>query len=482
MKRIVAILLALTLCFSVCPAALARQALTSQAEVAAPAFGALPTEADSAAQLGITAAQLKTLVAKIQTAAKNYATEVDVSEYGIVYTSERNSLLSLLAKNSDPEVFHIGTMRYYFDTNSKSLVKIALEGYLYTKEVYEDMLQKCQTTAKSFTDDLVASSLSDAEKALVLHDRLAVWCQYDTDWDEEDESSVAQESYSMYGALVLQKCVCQGYAKAYQYMLEKLGVATEQCVSYQLAHMWNVVTMDGKRYHVDITWDDPVPDIPGRVNHSYFLRSTGAFNHNATDYDKSPTATDYDTAWWSSLTTQVVYLNGELYYLNAIAPVNLQKRTATGFETVTQVSGIWYNADKTGTWTSQAKLVSDGTYLYFNTNSTVYRYDPKTGAKVAVFTPDLSAYKNYSIFGLRVSNGTIYAYVGNTPNLTDGQTLLELSHVYTDFYAYADPDSRSGAGTGEDRYRNRGSGAAHQTVVCRGRGAGHHRTGAGCLL
>ena len=38
-------------------------------------------------------------------------------------------------------------------------------------------------------------------------------------------------------------------------------------------HIWNLIKIDGKWYHVDVTWDDPIMDKPGRVKHDNFLRS-----------------------------------------------------------------------------------------------------------------------------------------------------------------------------------------------------------------
>lgn len=37
--------------------------------------------------------------------------------------------------------------------------------------------------------------------------------------------------------------------------------------------MWNLVKLDGTWYHADPTWDDPVPDVPGRAQYHYFLKS-----------------------------------------------------------------------------------------------------------------------------------------------------------------------------------------------------------------
>ena len=60
--------------------------------------------------------------------------------------------------------------------------------------------------------------------------------------------------------LVNRLAVCDGYSKAFQYLLYQAGVpclfVTGQ--SQGEGHAWNLVQLDGAYYHVDITWDDPV--------------------------------------------------------------------------------------------------------------------------------------------------------------------------------------------------------------------------------
>ena len=50
--------------------------------------------------------------------------------------------------------------------------------------------------------------------------------------------------------------------------------------------MWNIVEIDGKYYHVDVTWDDPTWDVPGLVLHENFLCSTQEIvnSHETTDF------------------------------------------------------------------------------------------------------------------------------------------------------------------------------------------------------
>lgn len=64
---------------------------------------------------------------------------------------------------------------------------------------------------------------------------------------------------NIYGALVQRKTVCHGYALAYLYLLQKVGiqatVVTGDCHSGE-PHAWNIVKMEGNYYHVDVTWGD----------------------------------------------------------------------------------------------------------------------------------------------------------------------------------------------------------------------------------
>lgn len=88
------------------------------------------------------------------------------------------------------------------------------------------------------------------------------------------EGDDEQLSYTAYGALLRGTAVCNGYAEAMELLLLCSDIDTYMAVGYTMdgAHAWNIVSIDGRWYHVDTTWDDPVDAVSnadGNGTHVY---------------------------------------------------------------------------------------------------------------------------------------------------------------------------------------------------------------------
>lgn len=72
------------------------------------------------------------------------------------------------------------------------------------------------------------------------------------------------DNQNIYSALVNGESVCAGYAKANQYLLNKLGIyctyvtGMSQNEDGTEAHAWNIVRCNDNYYYVDVTWADPI--------------------------------------------------------------------------------------------------------------------------------------------------------------------------------------------------------------------------------
>lgn len=125
----------------------------------------------------------------------------------------------------------------------------------YTMAQAEQIKSKKQLN--SVINDILANlreDMSEFELELYMHDYLVRNCVY----DKKAAKKMEGNAFNVYGALVNQKAVCQGYTDAFQLLLSYVGINSYKIsgISDETNHVWNVVNLDGEDYYVDITWDD----------------------------------------------------------------------------------------------------------------------------------------------------------------------------------------------------------------------------------
>lgn len=114
-------------------------------------------------------------------------------------------------------------------------------------------------------NDLVsrANTLSNNfEKELFFHDWL---CKSITYTDRGEYSD-----YTIYGALIEKKAVCEGYSRAMQILCNKANIPCTVVYgsSFGEGHMWNIANPGDGWYHIDVTWDDD--EDYNYIRHAYF--------------------------------------------------------------------------------------------------------------------------------------------------------------------------------------------------------------------
>lgn len=120
--------------------------------------------------------------------------------------------------------------------------------------------------ARQILKKIIKEDMSDYEKEKAIHDFLIKKSQYGFLKGEQEV-----ESYHATGILLEGVGVCNAYTEAMQLLLSLAGVESKIVIGVaDNDHSWNLVKLDGKWYHLDTTWDDPVPDEKGRVLYNYF--------------------------------------------------------------------------------------------------------------------------------------------------------------------------------------------------------------------
>ena len=138
----------------------------------------------------------------------------------------------------------------------------------------EDELRQMYTALDEAADDIISqipAGSDDYRTALFIHDQLVQNTRYATEKTGLTYNGLWGNSY---GCLVDGSAVCQGYAEAYQLIMQKLGNECGVCsgISDRGSHAWNYLKLDGDYYWVDVTWDDPESESDeGSLRHNYFM-------------------------------------------------------------------------------------------------------------------------------------------------------------------------------------------------------------------
>ncbi len=146
--------------------------------------------------------------------------------------------------------------------------------YLYT----EEEMQSINAQVEQIYKEVITSDMDDYDKIKAIHDYIVNTTLYDVERNSSDQSPYL--SYKAYGPLIEGHATCNGYTDAMAIFLEKMGIknfkiATELMQEDISGHVWNAVYLDGKWYHLDLTWDDPVSeDGKDYLQHKYFLITT----------------------------------------------------------------------------------------------------------------------------------------------------------------------------------------------------------------
>ena len=164
--------------------------------------------------------------------------------------------------NDHPELFWLSnafSYKYNIDNICKQII-IGFNGAEKDKETFYKIADSIIEEAKKYR--------TDYEKELYVHDTLIRRIEYD---------ETASNNQSAYSALVTGKTVCAGYARAFQYIMNRLGIPTYYVtgVSEGEDHAWNIVRLNDGYYNVDLTWDDQLNN-----SHTLFNRTDAEFNES----------------------------------------------------------------------------------------------------------------------------------------------------------------------------------------------------------
>lgn len=150
------------------------------------------------------------------------------------------------------------------------------------------------------------SNMTDFEKELYVHDYLAKNIKYFSDF--EDENNIPDKYHTIYSAILEKEAVCDGISKAYQLILNMMGIENHLVTGVigSTPHAWNMVKIEDSWLHVDVTSDKYIKDSSENTIepvHTYFNVNTD-FISNTHSIDKKeilPESTSSDYTYYKKM-------------------------------------------------------------------------------------------------------------------------------------------------------------------------------------
>lgn len=176
-----------------------------------------------------------------------------------------------------PELFFVDGYQYTKYTVGDRITSISFFGTYSMTEEEIALNQKAIDEYVSLCFSGMPQTEDDYIKVKYLYDYLINQTEYDRE---------APNNQNICSVFIEKRSVCQGYAKALQYLMQKAGMVSALITGYtqQEGHAWNLVRVNGAYYYVDTTWGDAsytfedgensyAGEIPP-INYDYFLVTT----------------------------------------------------------------------------------------------------------------------------------------------------------------------------------------------------------------
>ncbi|WP_050608135.1 DUF5050 domain-containing protein [Clostridium niameyense] len=270
--------------------------------------------------------------------------------------------------------------------------------YKYDANTIMKMKNEFNNKIDEILNNIIKPNMTEFQKEIAIHDYIVLNTNYILD--------TKGLSFTSYGCIVNNEAVCDGYTRAMQILLNKVGIYAIRVVGFAgTDHAWNIVKINNKFYHVDATWND-----------SNFYKTNAHYKYlNVTDEElskdhvwdrtKFPKCTDNYFKYLHKAKS-VVKDNNYIYYSNKNDGNGIYKMSFDGKEDIK----IFQQ--------SATYLAQHGEWIYFSNYS-----DGGNLYKIKKDGQELSKILNVYVKDLYIKDGYLYYY--NINNAIEEKLKLE---------------------------------------------------------
>lgn len=150
----------------------------------------------------------------------------------------------------------------------------------------EENIVKINEVVDRVIKENIVDTMTTTQKLKIIHDYIIDNTKYDT-LKSKNINDMTYKSNTAIGVLLEGYGICSGYSDAMGILLDKLGID-----NYKISndtHIWNLVKVNNKWLHIDLTWDDPIYE-QNLNRDTYFLITTAELeklNDNTHSFNKT---------------------------------------------------------------------------------------------------------------------------------------------------------------------------------------------------
>ncbi len=157
---------------------------------------------------------------------------------------------------------------------------ILLPEYLYKGNEIDALTKDIHKIVKSVAEKAYKNSQNEFQLEKYLHDSVVKSVAYDYGALREEHNC---QAYSIVGAFLDNKAVCEGISKAFKLLCNEVGIKclvvlgkADKEGNFEGAeyHAWNLVKIGKESYHVDVTWDNLCDKDIRHISYDYFNVTT----------------------------------------------------------------------------------------------------------------------------------------------------------------------------------------------------------------
>lgn len=142
---------------------------------------------------------------------------------------------------------------------------------LFSQKLEEERRKEIEIIVNEILSEPSLIRMNDFEKEKFVHDYLINYVEYD---QSHGNNGALLNPYTVYGALIERKAVCEGIAKATKLLLNAMNVkcivVSGDAKEAEGNHAWNIVRINDEAYHLDVTFDMGKTLHAGFPHYDYF--------------------------------------------------------------------------------------------------------------------------------------------------------------------------------------------------------------------